>query len=155
MKFLYSLAASLALITPAHANDLAPFDRLFPSDETNYGWRGETPEGLGCSATFSRGEGFVSILLTVTRKGGGPALRHGKFQVGFGHALSFVMEQDRTLRAASSHRAEEQYSSDTRALAVVELGQEGPAAVMIKNETKRLLGYETTFFEKCVKTEVQ
>lgn len=154
MKMLYSLAVSLALLAPAQAADLTPFNPLFPTGENNYGWQGATPEGLACSASFSRGEGFVSILLTVSRKGGGPALRHGKFQVGFGHTLSFVMEQDRTLRAASSHRAEEQYSSDTRALTVVELSDEGPASVLIKNETKRFLGYETEFFERCVKAGV-
>ncbi len=150
MKLLPILAAMMALTAPALATDLSPFNLLFPAGANQYAWQGETPEGLTCASTFSRGEGFVSILIAISRKGG-PVLRTGKFQVGSGHNLSFVMEQDRVFRASSFHRANEENGSDTRALTIVELGQAGTASVMIKNETKRTLGFETVFFERCVK----
>lgn len=153
MTLIYSLLTLLTLTTPAAAADLRPFDRLFTDGVNQFGWRGQTDEGRACAVDFSRGAGYVSFFVSVGAERE-PRRQYGKFQVGFGHTLSFVVEQDGTLRASSSHRAEEQYSSDTRALVIIELGSSGPGAITIKNETKRFLGYQTDFFEKCVKEGV-
>jgi len=151
MKQLLIISILSTLSLSAFAQYPQELQDLIPAGKNAVRLAGRTEDNKKCSVNMSLSSyAFSASVAVLDSKGEVDSRRFGNFQVGFGHDLKSLQVQDEITIATSAHKAEEQYSSDSRSTLKVNKSGDNFKAVQIIEEEKVFFVYKTVVKETCV-----
>lgn len=123
---------------------------LIPTGSSMIKLQGKDPQGEPCTVVISSERPTFNarayLNKALDQDGVVRDLKHyAKFQIGLGHELKKFTQSDEKLEALSYHKAEEEYSSDTRSTLQVEFDEDSVMeSITILQESRRLVGWTKT-----------
>lgn len=119
-----------------------PLLQLIPTGSKSIRMEGQTVNGQKCQVDISRSAlAYTVSVYGLTNSGGLDSRRFSKFQIGLGHKLTTLDNQQNSMTAVSELEPEEQYSRKQRATLYVSRRINKIDSVQVTNEYKGIFRY--------------